>query len=86
MRPSEEGSVRAIFADCHPGWPQAHPHFYFLHPTLVAVEGREIVGFTSCRLNTGPDDVLSLFGIDVCVTPASRGQGAWQPGFRRADG
>lgn len=75
MRASEEPAVRSLFAACHPGWPPPHPHFFFLNPTLVALEGRTVVGFTSCRLNTGPDDVVSLYGVDVCVIPAHRGRG-----------
>ena len=68
-----ENEVRAIYAACHPGWPDRRRSWYFAHPTLVAEEdGHRIVAHASFTLNP---TTATLYLMDTCVLPSYRGQG-----------
>lgn len=81
MRPTEEAEVRALYARCHPGWPQRAPAWYMCMPTLVTRDARRLLGFTSFAVSWPPTvgalktDALVMYGFDVCVHPEAQGQG-----------
>ena len=83
MKPGEEADVRKLYATCHPGWPARPPQWFQAYPTLVAVEGKRVVGFTSFAIAypTTPaigTAELIIYGQDVCVSPDHRGEGIGQ--------
>jgi GNAT superfamily N-acetyltransferase len=72
MMAHDEFRVRETHEICHPGWPARPEHWYFIHPTLVAVEGTMLLGFTSFAISelTG---IAIEHGADVCVRPEAQG-------------
>lgn len=78
MRGFEESDCRAIYAACHPGWPAQRPRWYEAHPTLIALEQGEVVGYTSYSLVMQPEvslegEVMIGYGIDI--KPGHHGKG-----------
>src|SRR5712691_5453204 len=67
--------LRILYKECHPDWPARPPGWYFCNPTLVALNGEGIVGFTSLCINIVPGHGQVMYGQDVCVHPAHRGTG-----------
>lgn len=86
MDRKDDKQVRDIYARCHPAVPARPEHWYWAYPTLVAVQAQTIVGFTSFSLSPGPTGVLTLFGNDLCVTPAWQRRGiGWALAQARMD-
>ena len=86
MHPDEEKMVREIYAVCHPNLPPRPAEWYWAYPTIVIVQANVVVGFTSFSLSPGPSGVLTLFGNDVCVTPAWQRRGlGWELAQARFD-
>lgn len=79
MRVKDEAEVRAIYAACHPGWPQRAPRWYEVFPTLVAVDDDTVVGFCSYSVAIPPKPEITamfmLYGQDIGVRPDYQGRG-----------
>jgi len=79
MAPEDEPIVRAIYSDCHPGWPQRPAKWYVAMPTLVAEVDGGVVGFCSYSIALAPKpeiaNTIIQYGQDICVSPFYRGQG-----------
>lgn len=77
MAQYEEIDVRRIFAACHPSARPLPKHWYFAHPTLVAIEGSTggPIGFTSFSMNITENGRLGVLLHDCCVLPQFREQG-----------
>jgi len=84
MREEEAPAVRALYALCHPRWPDKPPRWWQCHPTLVLIEGDRIIGSTSFSLSIAPSEQLAsygddvCYGHDVCVAPQYRKRGYGQ--------
>ena len=75
MQPMEEKQVRDLYAACHPDREARPPDWYTAYPTLVIVQWGAVVGFTSFSVSPGLTGVVTLYGNDLCVTPALRNCG-----------
>jgi len=80
MRAFDDIEVRAIYALCHPGWPQRPPRWFEAHPTLVLEDHNEIVGYTSYAVVMQPElcadgEVMIGYGIDIAPSHQGRGHG-----------
>lgn len=77
MRSFEETDVRAIYRACHPTWPRQPDRFYEAHPTLIALEQGDVVGFCSYSLGMAPEisaaEIMIGHGIDI--RPGHEGKG-----------
>lgn len=74
LEPKDAAGVRALYTECHPGWPARPRGWFTAYPTLVAIEDAELVGFTSFSIGNYTGLVM-LTGQDLCVQPAARGTG-----------
>lgn len=71
-----EPQVRALYAECHPGWPAPKRHEFFAYPTLVVAETPESVdAYAQYWINASDAGHLVVFLRDTCVAPAARGRG-----------
>jgi RimJ/RimL family protein N-acetyltransferase len=81
MNPYEDDAVRAIYAACHPKWPERAPRWFEAHPTLVLLAHGSVVGYTSYSLVVRPEtcqdgEVMLGYGIDIAP-------GHWGMGYGR---
>lgn len=67
----DDAKVRALYAVCHPGWPERPPHWFHAHPTLVL---DDVAGMTSFTLSPMPDGLFAYL-LDTCVHPDAQGKG-----------
>ncbi len=70
MRAFDDIEVRAIYALCHPAWPQRPARWFEAHPTLVLEERNEVAAYTSYAVVMQPElsqasEVMIGYGIDV---------------------
>lgn len=78
MRLYDDIEVRAIHALCHPSFPAPPTRWFEAHPTLVAIERDEVVGYTSYSVVIQPalcaeGEAMVGYGIDI--RPGFQGHG-----------
>lgn len=80
MLPHEEPTVRRLHAVCMPTWAPRPPHWYFLNPTTVVLDHRNlVVGARSVALDVN-GLVMHLQGL--MIAPEARGIGVGSALFR----
>lgn len=77
--------VHALYAACHPRWPEKPRDFWWAHPTLVLEEDGALCGATSFAVTVAPHPELATiarldryevgWGHGVYVDPTRQGQG-----------
>lgn len=77
MDARDEAAVRKVCEICAPDTQIRPTHWFFVHPTLVAVEDGKIVGFTSFVINelANGDGTIVLHCCTMCVLPEYRRRG-----------
>lgn len=76
METADEPLVRELTRLCHPSWPQRPKFWYHANPTIVALEGRRVIGYGCYTVDNHPaGNSFIMYLRDSGVHPDERGRG-----------